>query len=137
MAAGLLGLAAAAVDAAESAYRRTAMPPPTRAHPFPDPAAVAGAQAIERLSKSIGALVGRIHAQPVPENDRMTERYRREAATLSALGASDALLVGQCELLRSLAEGRDGAWLLDNLQTLEGGVAAVEATLRQRASLLQ
>jgi hypothetical protein len=136
-AAWLLGLAAAAVDAAESGYRRTAMPPPTRAKPFPDPAAVAGAQAIERLSKSIGALVGRIHAQPVPENDRMTERYRQEAATLSALGASDALLVGQCELLRSLADRRDGAWLLENLSTLEGGVAAVEATLRQRASLLQ
>ena len=136
-AAWLVGLAAAAVDAAEADYRRTAIPPPTRAEPFPAPAAMAGAQAIERLSRAIGALVGRIHAQPVPENDRMTQRYRQEAETLYTLADRDQQLVGQCDLLRSMVEGRGGAWVLANLPELETGVAAIEATLRDRAGLLQ
>lgn len=136
-AAWLLGLAQAEVERAEAAWRRESIPAPTRAQPYPDPAAVAAAQAIERLSRSVGALIGRIHAQPVPENDRMTERYRQEAATLEQLGRRDERLIGQCELLRSLLEGRDGAWVTQNLALLESGLAAVEATLRDRAGLLQ
>jgi hypothetical protein len=34
------------------------------------------------LERLIGAPEGQIRAQPVPENDRMTQRYRNEAATL-------------------------------------------------------
>jgi hypothetical protein len=133
----LLGLAVTAVSTAETAYRRAAIPTPTRAQPYPDPAAVANAQAIEQLSRSIGALVGRINAQPVPENDRITQRHRQEANTLAALADRDQTLVGQCDLMRSLVEARDGAWIVENLGHLETGVAAIEATLRERASLLQ
>jgi hypothetical protein len=136
-AAWLLGLAAASIAAAEAEHRRETMPAPTRAHPYPDPAAVAGAQALERLGRAVSALVGRVGAQPVPENDRMTQRYRFEAATLAALAGHDEVLVGQCELLRSRVEGRGGAWMLENLAGLEAGVAAIEATLRDRAGLLQ
>jgi hypothetical protein len=136
-AAWLIGEAARALDAAESDYRRRNLAPPTRAQPYPDPAAVAGAQALERLARSVGALVGRIQAQPVPENDRMTQRYRNEAATLRALGEQDALLVGQCELLRSKVAGLAGEAILTQLATLETGVAAIEATLRDRAGMLQ
>ncbi len=135
-AAWLLGLAGASIAAAEAAFRRETMPAPTRAHPYPDPAAVAGAQALERLGKAVSALVGRVGAQPVPENDRMTQRYRFEAATLAALAGRDEVLVGQCEMLRALVDGRDGAWVLANLADLEAGVAAIEATLRDRAGVL-
>ncbi len=136
-AAWLLGVAGASLAAAEADYRRERIPTPTRAHPYPDPAAVAGAQALERLGKAVSALVNRIGAQPVPENDRMTQRYRFEAATLAALAGRDEVLVGQCELLRARVEGRDGAWILGNLADLETGVAAIEATLRDRAGVLQ
>jgi hypothetical protein len=136
-AAWLAGLAAQAAASAETEYRRVALPPPSRAKPFPDPEAVAGAQALERLARAIAALPGRIQAQPVPENDRMTERYRLEAATLETLGACDSRLVGQCELLRSMVEGRDGPALLADIRALEGGVAAIEATLHDRAAVLQ
>jgi len=136
-AAWLLGTARASIDAAESAYRREFLPPPTRANPIPDPGAVAGAQAIERLSRSVGALASRIQGQPAPEEDRMTQRYRQEAATLATLVERDQILVGQADLLRSMIDGRDGPWVLENLPALESGVHAIETTLRDRAALLQ
>jgi hypothetical protein len=135
-AAWLLGLAQADVARAESDYRLTVIAPPSRAHPFPDPAAVAVAQAIERVGRSIGALIGRIEAQPVPETDRMTQRYRQEATTLVALGRQDERLVGQCQALRAMIEGRDGAGIGQDLADLQAGVAAIEATLRDRAAIL-
>ena len=135
-AAWLLGLAHAGLDVAEQAYRRETMPAPTREKPFPDPAAIEGARALERLGHSIGALVSRLHALPVPETDRMTQRYRQEADTLRALGGCDEQLIGQAELLRVSLQDRSGAWVLDNLAALDAGVAAIGETLRQRQALL-
>ncbi len=57
-AAALLGQGRAAVDAAESGYRREHLPPPTRANPFPPAEAVAAAQGLERLARDLGALEG-------------------------------------------------------------------------------
>ncbi len=133
----LLGLAQRDVELAESEHRRTALPAPTRAQPYPDPAAIADAQALERLSHRVGALIGRIHAQPVPENDRMSQRYRTEADTLVALGRRDETLIGQCAVLRSLVEGKDAAWILANRREVEGGLDAIAATLDARAGVLQ
>ncbi|MGC2620018.1 MAG: hypothetical protein WA414_13325 [Acidobacteriaceae bacterium] len=102
----LLGSAMASVEAAESAYRREFLPPPTRAKPFPDAAAIGDAQRLERLAHAISALEAAMQHQPVPANDRMTQRYREEAPTLQALMQHDERLVGQCELLRSLVRLR-------------------------------
>src|SRR6185437_6659531 len=74
----LLGQANAALGRAESDYRRDHLPPPTREKPYPEAEAAAAAQAIERLIRDIDGLRGRINAMPVPENDRMTQRYREE-----------------------------------------------------------
>ena len=135
-AAWLLGLAQASVDEAELGFRREKLAPPTRAKPFPDPAAIEEAQTLERLGKALGALIGRLHAMPVPENDRMTQRYRQEADTLRTLGDCDEQLIGQAELLRAMLEQKRGAWVLDNLAAVTDGVAAIDATLRQRQGLL-
>ncbi|HUJ40964.1 MAG TPA: hypothetical protein VLW54_10485 [Candidatus Acidoferrales bacterium] len=132
----LLGVAKAGVGDAESKYRREFLPPPSRAKPYPDASAVDGAQRLERLGREIGALEILIQQQPVPENDRMTQRYRLEAPTLKALIGSDEQLVGQCELLRSLVEARDGASLLKEMADLEGGLEAIRATLRSREAIL-
>ena len=132
----LLGWARKSVDTSERDYRREFLPPPSREKPRPDAAAVAGAQALERLSKSIGALHGLITAQPVPENDRMTQRYRNEAATLQQLIASDQKLAGQTELLRSMLDQKNGAWLLENMSDLQEGIGAINETLRSRQLLL-
>jgi hypothetical protein len=135
-AAWLLGLAHACLDELEQTWRREKLPAPSRAHPYPDPAAVEGARTLERLAKAVGGLVGRLHAQPAPENDRMTERYRREAETLIALAACDEQLVGQSEMLRSALDGKEPDWALDNAAFLGEGVAAIEETLRQRQMIL-
>ena len=132
----LLGNALSCVVNAEANYRREFFTPPTRAKPFPDAAVVAAAQSLERLAQNVSALKGRMAALPVPENDRMTQRYRQEAETLQALISVDEQLVGQCALLHSLVDARNGVAILEVLQTLEEGVAAIQATLRQRESVL-
>jgi hypothetical protein len=135
-AAGLLGIAMASVCAAETEYRREFLPPPSRVKPFPDAAAVAAAQRLERLSQGIGALEALIQQQPVPENDRMTQRYRQEAPTLKTLIHYDEQLVGQCDLLRSKVNAQDGASILNILPDLESGLEAIRATLQNREAVL-
>lgn len=135
-AASLLGYAAASLGEAESAYRREFLPPPTRAKPFPDADAVANAQRLERLAREIISLEQFIQQQPVPENDRMTQRYRKEAPTLQTLIGHDEQLVGQCELLRSMVSGQDGAALLSTELEIKSGLEAIRSTLRQRESVL-
>lgn len=132
----LLNQARAAVETAEADFRRARIPPPSRANPLPDAAAVADAQALERLSREIGALEAQIRNQPVPENDRMTQRYRNEAATLETLGECDQDLIGQSDLLRTLAQGRTGEALVAGLPELHEGLAAIRSTLQRRAAVL-
>jgi hypothetical protein len=132
----LLGQARAHVDAAESAYRRAFLPPPSREKPRPDPDAVARAQTLERFAHAIGALEGQIRAQPVPENDRMTERYRQEAPTLQKLLDCDVRLAGRAELLRALLDHKDGAWMVENVSEIKDGLKAIETSLRERQAAL-
>jgi len=133
---GLLGAARASVEAAESAFRAQNLPPPSREKPRPDPSALAGAQALEKLSAGIGALEGQIRALPAPENDRMNQRYRNEAETLQKLLQSDIALAGRAELLRQMLQGKDGDWLVENALAVRGGLQAIEAALRERAAAL-
>jgi hypothetical protein len=135
-AASLLGEAMSSVCAAESAFRREFLPPPSRAKPFPDAAAVADAQRLEKLAREIGAVEALLQQQPVPANDRMTQRYRDEAPTLQKLLEYDERLVGQCELMRTTVNEQDAATILKKLPDLEAGFAALRATLHDRESVL-
>jgi hypothetical protein len=125
------------VEDAQSAYRRTHLPPPSRAKPLPDPDAVAAAQSLEALSTGIGQLEATIRTLPAPENDRMTQRYRQEAPTLMALGACDQRLVGLAEAFRQMLDGRDAAWILANLTDIKDGIALMTTRVRERQSLLK
>ena len=133
----LLGQARTMVAAAESAYRRKHLPPPSRAKPLPDPDAVAGAQTLEMLSASLGQLEGTIRALPVPENDRMTARYRQEAETLAALSKCDQKLVGMSAFLVQTLDGKDCDWMLANYPDLLEGIALMQTCVRDRTSLLK
>ena len=135
-AAWLLGLAHTAIDDAEGTFRRETLPAPTREHPFPDAGLLAQAKALEQLGKAVGALIGRLHALPVPENDRMTQRYRKEAETLAALGDCDQQLIGQCDLLRSLVGAKTAVELLDSISLIKDGLHAIERTITQRQAIL-
>jgi hypothetical protein len=132
----LLGSARKSVEAAERDYRREFLPPPSREKPRHDASAISGAQTLERLSKAIGSLITSISTQPVPENDRMTQRYRKEAETLQKLIKSDQQLTGQAELLRTSVENQRGPALIEKFTELEDGVKAIAETLRQRQALL-
>ena len=135
-AASLMGIAMASVITAETEYRREFLPAPSRAKPFPDAAAVAAAQRLERLARGIGALEASIQQQPVPENDRMSQRYRQEAPTLKTLIGYDEQLVGQCELLRSIVANQNALTILERLNDLETGLTAIQATLQSREAVL-
>lgn len=135
-AASLLGSAMACVAAAESDYRREFLPPPSRQKPFPDPDAIAAVQRLEKFGRAIGALEASIQQQPVPANDRMSQRYRQERETLQALMQVDERLVGQCELLRSTVDGKDAAAILKDLVRLDSGLEAIRSTLRNREAVL-
>ena len=135
-AAWLLGSASVSVQEAESAYRRQFLPAPSRSKPFPDPAVVTTAQQLERLAQGIRTIANRLGELPVPENDRMTQRFRKEAPTLAGLISLDEQLVGQCELLRSTLEKRDATWILERSGDLQTGLGAIEATLLRRQMLL-
>jgi len=132
----LLGQARRSVEAAESAYRRAHLPPPSREKPRPDPQAVASAQLLEDLARRLGRIEGQVRAQPVPENDRMTQRARAERETLLRLLDLDTRLVGQVEFLRQTVSGEAPAWLLDNLALVEASLASVDHLLRERQELL-
>ena len=93
-------------------------------------------QLLERLSKEIGALEGQIRAQPVPENDRMTQRYRHEAATLQHLLSCDMGLAGRAEMLRAMLDQKDGAWMIEKFPEVQVGLRSIEAALRDRQMAL-
>lgn len=132
----LLGMAMSSVCAAEIEFRREFIPAPSRAKPFPDAEAVKSAQRLERLARDIGALEALIQQQPVPENDRMTQRYREEAPALKTLIGYDEQLVGRCELLRSMLSSQNGSAILKSLPDLESGLEAIRETLRKREAVL-
>src|SRR6185437_273702 len=77
-----------------------------------------------------------IHQQPAPENDRMTQRYRNEAQVLQTLIEHDEQLVGQCELMRSMVSGQDGAALLKSAADIESGLQVIRTTLQHREAVL-
>jgi hypothetical protein len=66
----------------------------------------------------------------------MTQRFREEAPTLQGLIAIDEQLVGQCDLLRSTVEKRDGAWIVEKVKEIRAGLEAIDATLMKRQALL-
>jgi len=132
----LLGAARKSVDLAERAYRRDNLPPPSRAKPRHDPAAIAGAQTLERLSHAVGKLQGHITAQPVPSNDRMIQRHLQEAATLKKLLEWDEILIAQADLLRAKLDQKDGIWLLENESLVHEGLDAITESLRNRQLVL-
>jgi hypothetical protein len=132
----LLAASVSALAEAEGDWRREKLPPPSRAQPLPDPAALAGARKLESLVASVGRLKSRLSSLPVPENDRMTQRYRNEADTLLKVLASDETLIGQADLLRTLVAGKSAEALLEAAGDLEAGVAAIQSTLEERARLV-
>lgn len=119
----LLGQSRAHLAALEGSYRREHLAPPTREHPFPDIAAVANAQAMQRVQRDIEAIETCIRTAAVPEMDRIHQRHRNEREALEKLVAIDG------DLVLTVKE------LHDAITTLgDGGTAAGEASALLKAS---
>ncbi len=126
-----------ACAAAESDYRREFLPPPTRAKPFPDAAAVAEAQRLERLAHAISALEAALQHQPVPDNDRMTPALSPGGA--HAAGADAARRAAGGPVRAAAIPGgalRTQPSFCKRLPDLEAGLEAIRETLRKRDSVL-
>jgi len=128
----VLASAQKAISAAEGNFRRERIPPPTRANPFPPAEILADARRLESLGKAIGGVEGQVRHAPVPENDRMTQRYREEGAMLIELAEKDSVLVGQAQTLRTLVVNKTPDEILAAFPDLEEGVAAITRTLEER-----
>jgi hypothetical protein len=128
--------ARAAVEAAESVYRRAHLATPSREHPLPTPDAVRDARTLESLGRSLGALEGQIRALPVPETDRVHQRVRGEAETLRELLAADAALVGLAEILRQRLATASPAAMLDDADAIRAAMDRLRAALDRRRGLL-
>jgi len=132
----LLSQAREAASRAEGAWRRDNIPAPTREKPRPDPAAVEAARRLERMAREIGALEAQIRAEPAPEADHMTNRYRFEAETLHKLLQCDLALAGRAELLRASMAEADGVALLAKGDEIEAGLKSIARALRERQAIL-
>jgi hypothetical protein len=65
----------------------------------------------------------------------MTQRYREEAATLTALAEKDKLLIGQAATLYALVEGKAPDAILASLAEVNEGLTAITMTLTERRLL--
>jgi hypothetical protein len=101
-----LAEAAASLRAAEAAYRRRFIPPPSRENPSPDPACLAAARRLRDVSDRIAALDTKLRGAAVPGDDKIWGRLRtRQEDLLLQLCQCDLMLVGKASELRALAAG--------------------------------
>lgn len=120
----------------ERGWRREHLPPPSREHPFPDAAAVATAQALQRVQQSIEALETLVRTAPVPEMDRVNQRHRIERDTLEQLAAADG------ELASATVSAKDAATALHDAPTAATDTtvilqqAGIDGLLARRADIL-
>ena len=86
----------------EGRYRREYLPPPTRAHPDPDPQHLATARHFRAVADQILEIDTRLRGAAVPPDDKIWLRQRGELETLQRLGKCDVLLVADAKELAGL-----------------------------------
>ena len=89
--------AAARLHDLEGRYRRKYLPPPTRAHPDPDPQHLATAQQFRAVVDRILEIDTRLRGAAVPPDDKIWLRQRGELETLQRLGRCDVVLVADAK----------------------------------------
>jgi|SRR5579863_978185 len=132
----MLQRARKALTEAESRYRREKFPAPSREHPFPPAEDQANARRLEALAGAVSGLEGHIAHLPVPENDFMTQRYRKEAETLRHLAEKDVELIERAQSVCMLCEDAAYAKVLEDGDRIEAAIASLRAKLIERQSLL-
>lgn len=115
----------------ERNWRREHLPAPTREHPFPDAAAVATAQGLQRAQQGIESLETKVRTAPVPEMDRVTQRHVNERDALERLAAVDG------DLVMAAKSALDAVLGLRDPATAASGLTAILAQSGMQALLAQ
>lgn len=104
---GYLDDATAKLRAAEAAFRRRHLPPPTRAAPLPDPAKLRQAQEIGELRERLTAIETQIRGSAMPPDDRIQAGHRDHVQTLASLLEADTTLVGAAHEIAAALDAPD------------------------------
>jgi hypothetical protein len=136
-----LAEAAASLRAAEAAYRRRFIPPPSREHPSSDPACLAEARRLHDTADRIAALDTRLRGAAVPGDDKIWARLRtRQEDLLQQLCQCDLVLVGMANDLRALAAGigvvPQTGLAADTERAIDQSLAELAKSLAKRDELL-
>lgn len=132
----LLGNARIALTKAETEFRREHLPPPSREKPRPDPEALVSVRLLEALIRQIGFIEGQVRTLPVPETDRVHQRYRDTNTVLTQMILADKAIAGQAEMLRQGLDGVSGQDVCANVTDVKAAIAAVEASVERRRAIL-
>lgn len=137
-AASALADAAGAIAALRTAYRRRFVPNPTREHPDPPPEHMAQLRALAGLQDRLASLETRIRSMPVPTQDAVWERFRRERTLLDELLTHDYNLIAPCQDLRERVKGvKVEEWGDSTAGELASALEGVEQSVRARSIFLE
>lgn len=138
----LLGEAAMALSALETAYRRRFIPAATREQPFPPPETMERLRAIGELKGRISGCAVRIRSASVPAQDKIWFRLRDERTLLLQLLTYDESLIAASQQVAEMARALTApAWNAaapdEGASAFDAPLADLDDTLRQRTDLLQ
>ena len=130
--------AAARLHDLEGRYRRKYLPPPTRAHPDPDPQHLATAQQFRAVADRILEIDTKLRGAAVPPDDRIWLRQRGELETLQRLGRCDVALVGDAKGLVGVVANLDAEVGIDSAieQQIDQHLGRLAETLTRRDEIL-
>ena len=137
-AASALAEAAGALGALRTAYRRRFIPPPTRENPEPPRDRLDSLGAMAAIQERASVLETRIRSMPVPTQDRVWERFRREQTLLNELLTHDLGLIAPCQEARDQAQSlAPDTWSDETAASLYRTLDDIERSARARAEFLQ
>ena len=133
-----LASAAARLHDLGGRYRRKYLPPPTRAHPDPDPQHLATAQQFRAVADRILEIDTRLRGAAVPPDDKIWLRQRGELETLQRLGRCDVALVGDAKGLVGVVANLDAEVGIDSAieQQIDQHLGRLAETLTRRDEIL-
>lgn len=119
-------------------YRRRFIPPATRENPDPPPERLTQLREMELLQTRLSDLSVQIRSMPVPTQDRVWERFRREQTLLNDLLRHDYNLIAPSSQLRDrIRELGPADWSESTGTELADEAARIERNTRARAELLR
>ena len=122
----------------EGRYRRKYLPPPTRAHPDPDPEHLATARHFRAVAERILEIDTKLRGAAVPPDDKIWLRQRGEIETLQRLGKCDVALVADANGLVSAVTDLSPEVSIDPVieQQIDRHLGRLAETLTRRNEIL-